>query len=191
MVVRSLLFVHSPLLGSPSSLRCLADLAAADEFEVALPDLAATVSSGGSHEQYTTQAIEAGKDLASRAGAMRKILDRQTENGRLRGWLDWWSPEVVARILPDPADRAELAGDAPRAYRAFYDRNVAVPTRWSDRACGYVQLSNAYAADAEEARARGWPIHSLSSTHLAAHTRPDAVLEAILVVLDQTRQPER
>jgi hypothetical protein len=58
---------------------------------------------------------------------MREMLDQQTVDGTLR-----WS-------------------------RAFYDHEIAVPPRWSEQPCGYVQLSAAYDADDAEAIARGGP----------------------------------
>ncbi len=61
--------------------------------------------------------------------AMKEMVDQQTVNGTLRQWLDWWPPEVVAEILPDPADREQLASDMPSLPPAFYDYGVAVPPR--------------------------------------------------------------
>lgn len=116
---------------------------------------------------------------------MKEMLDQQTVNGVLRKWLDWWPPEVVAEILPDPADREQLAADMPSLPRAFYDHDVAQPPRWSEQACGYVQLSVAYDADHAEAIARGWPTQRLATTHLATFTEPSEVLEAIHHVIDQ------
>jgi hypothetical protein len=119
------------------------------------------------------------------AQAMKELLDKQTVDGTLQRWLDWWPPVVVAEILPHLADREALAADMPRLPRAFYDLDVAVPPRWSQRACGYVQLSEAYDADHAEAVARGWPTRRLASTHLATHTEPDQVLNAIRHVIGQ------
>lgn len=117
--------------------------------------------------------------------AMKAMLDRQTVNGTLRRWLDWWPPEVVAEILPDPVERRQLAADMPSLPRAFYDHDVAVPPRWSEHSCGYVQLSGAYDADHAEAIARGWPTERLTATHLATFTQPAEVLGAIRRVMDQ------
>lgn len=116
---------------------------------------------------------------------MREMLDRQTVNGMLQRWLDWWPPGVVAELLPDRADREQLAADMPSLPRAFHDHDVAVPPRWSEQPCGYVQLSAAYDADHSEAMARGWPTQQLTATHLAVFTAPSEVLEAIRRVIDQ------
>jgi len=73
----------------------------------------------------------------------------------------------------------------PSLPRAFYDHDVAVPARWSDQMCGYVQLSAAYAEDHAKAIARGWPTQRLASTHLATFTEPSEVFEAIRQVIKQ------
>ncbi len=117
--------------------------------------------------------------------ALLEMLDRQTEHGVLRRWLDWWPAETVAQLVPDPADREELAADMPRLPRSFYDRDVEVPSGWSDERCGYVQLSGAYDAEHADAVARGWPTRRLASNHLAIFTEPARVLEAILHVVER------
>lgn len=224
-MVASYLFVHSPLVG-PSSLRRLADLAAADGTQVALPDLTPMATAAHPHEDYTNRVIGAAGHLTPsvavighsgagpflpaigaaispaavlvfldavvppRSGSyrtpdpMREMLDQQTASGTLERWINWWPPEVVAEILPDPSDREQLACDMPSLPRAFYDHDVAVPPRWSEQPCGYVQLSAAYDADRTEAIARGWPTQGLATTHLATFTEPSEVLEAIRSVVD-------
>src|SRR5690606_23522968 len=32
---------------------------------------------------------------------LRRMLDEQTVDGRLRRWLDWWSKDVVDELVPD------------------------------------------------------------------------------------------
>ena len=115
---------------------------------------------------------------------MRELLDRQTVNGMLRRWLDWWPPEVVAGLLPDRTDQQQLAADMPNLPRSFYDHDVAVPPRWCERPCGYLQLSAAYDADHAEAMARGWPTQQLAAIHLAVFTAPPEILGAIRHVID-------
>jgi len=119
---------------------------------------------------------------------MKLMLDQHTDDGILHRWLDWWPPAVVAEILPDAGDREELVADMPRVPRAFYDFGVAVPEGWSEQACGYVQLSDAYEAEYVEAIDRGWPAMRLDSTHLGTHTDSARVFGAILQILDQIGQ---
>ncbi len=114
---------------------------------------------------------------------LAELLDRNTTDGMLAPWLAWWPAELVASLLPDPADRDLFASDMPRVPRSFYDRPVPVPDGWSDRPCAYVQLSPAYDADRAEAEARGWPTIRLDANHLSVHTAPGRVLDAILDIL--------
>ena len=120
---------------------------------------------------------------------LRDLLDQQTRDGTLRPWLDWWPPEVIEQVLPDPADAAALRADMPMVPRSFYDHDVGVPIGWSERACGFVQLSTAYDADHDGAVDRGWPTEQVISTHLAVHTRPAEVFGAIQRVLVQLGHP--
>jgi hypothetical protein len=116
---------------------------------------------------------------------MKKLFDRQTVDGVLRPWLDWWPSGLVADLLPEPADRHELAADLPQLKRSFFDADVDVPAGWSDRACGYLRLSPAYDAELDEAASRGWPRVTLDSTHLGMHTEPHRVLDEILHLADK------
>lgn len=116
----------------------------------------------------------------STSPAMREMLDSVTDDGVLRRWLDWWPEETIVDLLPDEADRTELAAGMPRLPRSYYDHDVKVPPGWSQSRCGYLMLSNAYEAEMHDAAERGWPTARLDSTHLAPHTQPDSVLREVL-----------
>lgn len=119
---------------------------------------------------------------------MKELLDGQSVDGLLRRWLDWWPADVIERLLPDPADREELAADMPRVPRSFYDADVDVPPGWSDGSdarCAYLRLSSAYDAELHEAERREWPTAALASTHLGTHTEPGRTLHALLELTDR------
>ncbi len=116
------------------------------------------------------------------------LLDEQTVEGVLRPWLDWWPAEAVAELLPEAADRDELAADMPRVPRSFYDVPIAVPPGWSEQPCGYLRLSPAYDAELERARQWGWPTATLESTHLGTLTEPDRVLVEVLGLTGHLRR---
>lgn len=107
------------------------------------------------------------------------LLDKQTVDGRLRPWLDWWPTEVVADLLPDPEDRARLAIDLPRLPRSFHRGEIPVPDGWSSRHCLFLRLSEAYDAELAEATRRGWPTATLDSTHLGPFVEPERVAAAL------------
>ena len=116
---------------------------------------------------------------------MRALLDRHSEGGLLRKWIDWWPPEVTAQLLPDPDDRETLAADMPQVARSFYERDVPVPDHWSESPCAYLRLSRAYDEDLRQAVFLRWPVAQLDATHLSTHTEPDLVLDTILDLVDR------
>ncbi len=120
-------------------------------------------------------------------------LDELTEDDRLAPWLEWWPPEVMAELLPDPVDRRRLAADQPRLPRSFHRTAVPVPDGWSDGRCCYLQLSPAYQEQREEAEARQWPAAAIDSSHLGPYLEPAAVLDAaselIAATSTSTEQP--
>lgn len=109
-----------------------------------------------------------------------EVLDANTVDGMLRPWIEWWDRETMNRLLPDPRNRALLESDMPRVPRALYDEVVALPTDWCDGAAGYIQLSDAYRSEMNEALRRGWPTKELDATHLASITHPDLVATEII-----------
>jgi hypothetical protein len=106
-------------------------------------------------------------------------------DGRLPRWSDWWPPEVMAEAVPDPDLRARIEADQPRLARACYAEPVPVPPSWPPARVGYLRLSPAYTADAEQAAARGWPVETRPGTHLDLVTHPAEVVDAILTLAGQ------
>lgn len=113
-----------------------------------------------------------------------EVVDALTVDGMLPPWSEWWPPEAIAELLPDPAVRAALSADMPRLPRRFFDEEVPVPPSWSNRPCAYLRLSDAYAAQFEEAGSRGWPRAVIEGTHLSIVTDPGPVMVAIDSLLE-------
>jgi hypothetical protein len=104
------------------------------------------------------------------------LLDRlDVTDGLLPPWNDWWTPEVMARLVPDDALRRRLVDEIVRVPRSFYDASIDLPQSWFSRPSGYLQLSPAYDAEATRADHWGWPIVRLDGTHLDVAVRPDVV----------------
>ena len=112
-----------------------------------------------------------------------RIRDRVTDlaggDPLLPPWLDWWDPETIAEMLPDPSVVAALRADCPRVPVSWFDESVPVPIAWTDWDAAYVRLSSAYEEEAARAATFGWPTFELESHHLGIVTDPDAVLNAI------------
>lgn len=114
-----------------------------------------------------------------------EVLDRETIDGWLHPWLDWWPSHVIDELLPHPHDQEALRADMPRLRRSFYDLPIPMPDGWSDRPCGYVQTSAGYDADRSLAKARGWPTRLVDGHHLSTYSEPPAVLAAVEQVLGE------
>lgn len=145
-----------------------------------LPAIGDRLSVRGGWSVFVDAVIPPPAGAHETSAELQSLLDGQTEGDRLRPWLDWWPEEVLDQLLPDPSDRALLRGDMPRLPRAFYDEQVPVPDGWSGGRCAYLKLSTAYDDGFEEAGRRGWPVAELDADHLAVHTEPEMVAEAIV-----------
>jgi hypothetical protein len=104
------------------------------------------------------------------------LLDRlHVSDGLLPPWNDWWTPEVMARLVPDDALRRRLVDEIVRVPRSFYDASFELPQGWYSRPAGYLQLSPAYDAEATRADDWGWPVARLDGKHLDVAVRPVVV----------------
>lgn len=90
-------------------------------------------------------------------------------------WSAWWSPQILAEMLPDAAMREAVQADEPRLPRDFYDEPVPVPDGWKPATVTYVRLSPAYDAHADRARALGWQVVDLPGQHLDVMMQPERV----------------
>jgi hypothetical protein len=100
-------------------------------------------------------------------------------DGVLPKWSDWFGPGVMRELVPDDDKRAVIAAELPMLPLAYFQDPVPMPNGWARVRCGYVLLSEAYAADADEAQARGWPVARQMGAHLDIVTRPKEIADAI------------
>jgi len=107
-----------------------------------------------------------------------------SDDGHLPPWSTWWGPDAMAEQVPDPELRRAIEADQRVLPVAFYDHAVPTPPDWTPARVGYLRLSPAYADDADEAVARGWPTRRLDGRHLDLATRPDEVAAAIVLLAD-------
>ncbi|OLF13341.1 alpha/beta fold hydrolase [Actinophytocola xanthii] len=106
-----------------------------------------------------------------------------SREGRLPRWQRWFDPDPLAELVADEELRAEIADEAPEVPIAFL-KEPRPEVSWSGPA-GYVLLSQAYEADADEAAGLGWPVRRIPSHHLAPAGDPLPVATAILEVLGE------
>ncbi|MFJ2619790.1 alpha/beta fold hydrolase [Glutamicibacter sp. NPDC087344] len=100
-------------------------------------------------------------------------------NGWLPPWPQWWSPAVLAELLPGADLRDRFSNGCPRLPLKMFEEIQPVVTGWPDAPCAYLQLSQAYQDMAETSEVLGWPTRSLPSHHLAMLTDPELVLKAL------------
>jgi hypothetical protein len=108
------------------------------------------------------------------------LLERlEVTDGLLPPWNEWWTPEVMARLVPDDALRRRIVDEIVRVPRSFYDASIDLPPRWHSRPAGYLQLSSAYNAEATRAHHWGWPTARIDGQHLDVTIRPELVARHI------------
>jgi hypothetical protein len=108
------------------------------------------------------------------------FLDERTVAGQLPPWTDWFGPEAIATLIPNTRQRSTIQAECRPISRHYFSGRVPVPPAWASVPCSYLQLSLAYAADAQRAHARSWPVEELKGHHLLMVTDPSAVAEALL-----------
>ncbi len=113
---------------------------------------------------------------------LRAELRQLATDGVLPPWSDWFGPGVMPDLVPDEGQRAMVCAELPALPVAYFEDPVPVPDGWDDIPCGYVLLSDAYTADADEAESRGWPVVRRMGAHLDIVTRPHVVSVAIEAV---------
>jgi len=91
----------------------------------------------------------------------------------------------LAGLLPDGKVRRRFTQDCPSLPLAMFGELRPEVAGWPDAGCGYLALSDGYAAELGEARSQGWATAELPSHHLAMVTDPDAVSDSIRSLVRQ------
>ncbi len=123
------------------------------------------------------------------AAQLREMADAQ---GWLPPWPRWWGEEALAELLPDPDVRRCFAAGCPRLPLAMFEEVHPPAPQWPDAPAAYLQLSEAYADQADQARQRGWPVTQLAGHHLTPLTDPGLVAGSLRELLSQLQpKPQR
>jgi Alpha/beta hydrolase family len=116
--------------------------------------------------------------------ALREQLRGMAVDGRLPPWQEWFPPGTIEALIPATELRAGILAEVPRLPLAYFEE-PALTVDWSGSRCGYLQLSAAYGAYADEAERRGWPTIREAADHLAILTRPAIVAERLLELVER------
>ena len=108
------------------------------------------------------------------------LLPSLAVDGTLPRWSQWWGPDAMRELIPDVEERRRVEEEQPRLPLAFYDEMVPVPAGWTHTPGAYLQFSEAYQADEDEAAARGWPVRRLAGQHLEQVRRPHEVAALLM-----------
>jgi len=112
------------------------------------------------------------------AGLVARLRSRVGE-GRLPPWNQWFPPETLANLLPDLAARDDFVAELDAVPAAYCDETAPVCPHWPPPDCGYLQLSNGYADEANLAVSMGWLFRRDIIHHLATMTHPDRVAASL------------
>jgi len=123
---------------------------------------------------------------------MRDELRRRAgPDGLLPPWHQWFPEEAIRDLLPDADIRAAFVADISRVPLGYFEEVAPELGTWQERPCGYLQLSATYAAMADNAQGRGWPVLRHHGHHLSGVTEPAAVSHAIIEMAGRLRNPYR
>jgi hypothetical protein len=123
-----------------------------------------------------------GRSLREVDAGIVAFLEARASDGRLAPWNLWFDEDPLPQFLPDPEVRAAFVADLPRPALGFLDARAPVSDAWERLPAGYLQLSRRYAAQADWAESRGWPVLRANLHHLAmtSHPTETAALIAML-----------
>ncbi|MEU3453793.1 hypothetical protein ABZ671_09340 [Micromonospora sp. NPDC006766] len=121
------------------------------------------------------------------ANAPQPLVDHLrslVSNGELPPWHEWFPPEGLAEVLPDPQLRAEFIQELPRLPFTYFTEPTSLDD-WQGRA-GYLLLSEGYQQDAQAARQAGMPVIEQLDHHLAMLTTPATVSGSLELLIRTT-----
>lgn len=119
--------------------------------------------------------------------APREMADKLRQlavNGVLPPWNDWFPPEVLSALLPEPGLRTEFTADVPRLPLAYFEEVAPDSQRWRQTRCGYLQLSEIYDQPAAEAGRRGWRVVRHQGHHLSLLTEPAIISDQLSALVN-------
>ena len=111
--------------------------------------------------------------------ALAAHLLSRAANGFLPRWDRWFPQDVLVRLLPDAVQRAAFVAELPAAPVAYADEAAPTCPSWPPARCGYLQLSDGYAGEAQAASAAGWLLRRDIIHHLASLTHADRVAASL------------
>ncbi len=129
--------------------------------------------------------VDAGlpRDGQTRFGELRDALPEYAEELHAElaagGRFPTWTDADLREIIPDARLRQATLDELRPRSLAFFEEPIPVFAGWPDAACGYLQFSESYAAAAEEAKNRGWPVRAMAAEHFHMLVDPEGVAQVL------------
>lgn len=101
-------------------------------------------------------------------------------DGVLPPWNTWFQEDPIVQLIPDIDERASFVAELPRVALAYFAAPAPTDAGWESIPKAYLQLSDAYDAEAREARRRSWRVDCAGLHHLAMVTAPDRVAAMLM-----------
>ncbi len=101
------------------------------------------------------------------------------QDGLLPVWTDWWEGEVLGAATIAPELKRTFLAEQPRLSPDWFADSFDMPD-WSASPRGYLQTSPVFADEAQRAKALGWPVVSLTGTHLHPMLAPGETATALI-----------
>lgn len=112
--------------------------------------------------------------IGDSSGFAEFIQGKVADDGLLPGWTEWWPTEDLADVVP--AEWLQVLEQAqPRLDPAFLLHDPPTPPTWYAQSGAYLALGDGYRAEADAARALGWPVRELAAGHLHLVVDPEQV----------------
>ncbi|WP_405692619.1 hypothetical protein [Streptomyces sp. NBC_00057] len=97
---------------------------------------------------------------------------------------EWFSPGTVEELLPDPHLRARFCAELPNVPLAYFEERAPTHPGPSPSRSAYLQLSDAYEAEALQAKREGWRVNHRTAHHLTMLTEPQEISTALEELID-------
>ncbi|WP_405691489.1 alpha/beta fold hydrolase [Streptomyces sp. NBC_00057] len=115
---------------------------------------------------------------------LREHLCELALDGRLPPWNGWFPPGTVEALLPDPHLRARFCAELPNVPLAYFEEPAPAHPGPTPSRSAYLQLSDAYEAEALQAKREGWRVSHRTAHHLTILTEPQEISAALEELID-------
>lgn len=102
-------------------------------------------------------------------------LTAMARDGLVPPWNEWFPPETLASLVPDDAQREAFLAELHPVALGYFQEPMPHVASWPEIPCAYLQLSESYREQADQAASLGWLTSRLPAHHLAVLTDPGPV----------------